>query len=40
VLSVTAIGATPSFDSRWDGAVATALRRVATDLSRRLGWQP
>jgi DNA-binding IclR family transcriptional regulator len=40
VLSVTAIGATASFDSRWDGGVASALRRVATDLSRRLGWQP
>ena len=40
VVSITAIGATASFDARWDGAVASALRRVATDLSRRLGWQP
>jgi DNA-binding IclR family transcriptional regulator len=40
VLSITAIGATASFDARWEGSVASALRRVAGDLSRRLGWQP
>lgn len=40
VLSITAIGATASFDTRWEGGVASALRRVAIDLSRRLGWQP
>ena len=40
VLSITAIGATASFDARWEGSVASALHRVAGDLSRRLGWQP
>lgn len=37
VLSLTAIGPTAIFDSRLDGAVATALRRSAHALSRQLG---
>ena len=40
VLSITGIGSTPAFDTRWDGALAGALRRVANELSRRLGWKP
>jgi DNA-binding IclR family transcriptional regulator len=40
VLSITAIGPTASFDTRWDGPLAPALGRVADDLSRRLGWKP
>jgi DNA-binding IclR family transcriptional regulator len=40
VLSITAIGATASFDTRWSGALAVALQRMASDLSSRLGWQP
>jgi DNA-binding IclR family transcriptional regulator len=40
VLSITAIGATASFDTRWSGSLAVSLRRMAGDLSRRLGWQP
>lgn len=39
VLSITAIGATAAFDTRWDGTLAAALRRMAGDLSRRLGWK-
>jgi DNA-binding IclR family transcriptional regulator len=37
VLAVTAIGPTPVFDTRPDGATATALRRCALELSQRLG---
>jgi len=37
VLSLTAIGPTAVFDSRWDGEVATALRRGAHSLSKQLG---
>jgi DNA-binding IclR family transcriptional regulator len=40
VLSITAIGPSATLDTRWDGPVATALRRCATDLSRRLGAKP
>jgi DNA-binding IclR family transcriptional regulator len=40
VLSITGIGSTAAFDTRWDGALAAAMRRVANDLSRRLGWKP
>jgi DNA-binding IclR family transcriptional regulator len=36
-LSLTAIGPSAVFDTRFDGAVATALRQSAADLSRRLG---
>lgn len=39
VLSITAIGSTAAFDTRWNGALAASLRRVANDLSRRLGWK-
>jgi DNA-binding IclR family transcriptional regulator len=37
VLSLTAIGPSAIFDARYDGAVAQALRRAATALSRQLG---
>lgn len=37
VLGLTAIGPTASFDTRWDGAVAQALRSAALALSQRLG---
>ncbi len=37
VLSLTAIGPSAVFDARDDGAVATALRGAAAELSRRLG---
>lgn len=37
VLSITAIGPTEAFDSRWNGRVAAALKRCAAELSRRLG---
>jgi DNA-binding IclR family transcriptional regulator len=40
VLSITGIGSTAAFDTRWDGPLAVAMRRVANDLSRRLGWKP
>ncbi|MCR5863906.1 IclR family transcriptional regulator [Aquincola sp. J276] len=40
VLSITAIGPSATFDSDWDGPLATELKRVADGLSRRLGWQP
>jgi DNA-binding IclR family transcriptional regulator len=39
VLSITAIGASPSFDTRWNGTLASALGRVSDELSKRLGWQ-
>ena len=37
VLSLTAIGPTAIFDTRVNGVVAAALKRSASDLSRRLG---
>jgi DNA-binding IclR family transcriptional regulator len=37
VLSLTAIGPTAIFDARPDGPLAAALKREATELSRRLG---
>jgi DNA-binding IclR family transcriptional regulator len=37
VLSLTAIGPGAIFDSTLDGAVATALRRAAAEVSKRLG---
>jgi DNA-binding IclR family transcriptional regulator len=39
VLSITAIGPTAAFDSRWSGGIAAALRRCAESLSRQLGRQ-
>ena len=36
-LGLTAIGSTASFDTRWDGVVARALRQAAAALSARLG---
>ena len=38
VLSVTAIGTAAVFDTRWDGALARALRACAAQASQRLGW--
>jgi len=40
LLSITAIGATAAFDTRWNGTVATALKRCAAELSRQLGARP
>ncbi len=37
VLGIVALGSTASFDARWDGAVATALREAAHRLSSDLG---
>jgi DNA-binding IclR family transcriptional regulator len=37
VLSLTAIGPSAIFDTRWEGAVSTSLKRSAGDLSRQLG---
>jgi len=37
VLVITAMGPEGTFDARWDSAIATALRDVATDVSKRLG---
>ena len=37
VLSITAIGPAGVFDTRWDGAVAQALRSGAAQVSQRLG---
>jgi DNA-binding IclR family transcriptional regulator len=37
VLSVTAIGPAAVFDTRWDGALAQALRACAGQASQRLG---
>lgn len=39
-LGLTAIGPTASFDARWDGTVAQALRAAALALSQRLGALP
>ncbi|HYD76452.1 IclR family transcriptional regulator [Ramlibacter sp.] len=38
VLGITAMGPSASFDSAWDGRVATALRRCAEQVSARLGY--
>jgi DNA-binding IclR family transcriptional regulator len=37
VLGILAMGPTATFDSNWDGAVAKALKRCATEVSRRIG---
>ena len=37
VLGILAMGPSASFDSRWDGAVATQLRQCALEVSRRIG---
>jgi len=39
VLAITAIGTAPSFDTRWDGALAQALRQSGAAVSERLGWR-
>jgi len=39
-LGVVALGPTSGFDSEWDGAVATALRALAGQLSDDLGHRP
>jgi DNA-binding IclR family transcriptional regulator len=38
VLVITAMGPAGTFDARWDSAIATALRDVASDVSKRLGY--
>jgi DNA-binding IclR family transcriptional regulator len=40
VLCFTAIGPSAAFDTRWDGAVAKALKKRALELSKRLGAAP
>jgi len=40
VLSLTAIGPSAAFDTRWDGPLAALLRQAAQAASARLGWQP
>ena len=37
VLGILAMGPSASFDSRWDGVVATQLRQCALEVSRRIG---
>jgi DNA-binding IclR family transcriptional regulator len=37
VLGITAMGPAATFDSAWDGAIATPLLRCAGDVSARLG---
>lgn len=37
VLAITVMGPADGFDSRWDGAVAKALRECCTEISRQLG---
>jgi DNA-binding IclR family transcriptional regulator len=37
VLGILAMGPSATFDSTWDGAVAKALRRCASEVSRRIG---
>ena len=39
VLGLLAMGPSATFDSAWDGKVATALRRCAQEVSRRLGYE-
>jgi DNA-binding IclR family transcriptional regulator len=38
-LSLTAIGASGSFDARLEGTMAQTLKRVGLELSRQLGWR-
>jgi DNA-binding IclR family transcriptional regulator len=38
VLVITAMGPAGTFDARWDSAIAAALRDVAPDVSKRLGY--
>jgi len=40
VLALTAIGPAGVFDSRWDGAIARALKAAAGQVSQRLGAHP
>jgi DNA-binding IclR family transcriptional regulator len=40
VLALTAIGPSGSFDARWQGRVALALKRCAGEVSARLGHSP
>jgi DNA-binding IclR family transcriptional regulator len=40
VLGLLAMGPSATFDSSWDGHVATALRRCADQVSRQLGFEP
>ena len=40
VLALTAIGPAGVFDSRWDGAIARALKSAAAQVSERLGAPP
>jgi DNA-binding IclR family transcriptional regulator len=39
VLGLLAMGPSVTFDSAWDGKVASALRRCADDVSRKLGYE-
>jgi DNA-binding IclR family transcriptional regulator len=39
VLGLLAMGPSATFDSAWDGKVATALRRCASEVSRKLGYE-
>jgi len=39
VLGIVALGSVATFDSRWDGAVAKALRAAAAQLSNDLGYK-
>lgn len=39
VLSLTAIGPSGNFDLSLNGAIAVALKRAGTELSRQLGWR-
>jgi DNA-binding IclR family transcriptional regulator len=39
VLGLLAMGPSVTFDSDWDGKVATALRQCADEVSRRLGYE-
>lgn len=39
VLGLLAMGPSATFDSAWDGKVASALRRCADEVSRKLGYQ-
>ncbi|KAF1045428.1 IclR family transcriptional regulator [Xylophilus sp.] len=40
VLGVLALGPTATFDTAWDGPIATALKRCAAQVSHQLGYQP
>ncbi|MBN4688497.1 IclR family transcriptional regulator, partial [Escherichia coli] len=37
VMAITAIGPSGTFDTRWDGAIARALRECADHVSQRIG---